>query len=116
MEAVKINPSILDYEDGLERFVNKPELYHRFLKKFVNESVFMDLKKAMVEEDYEAAFQYAHTLKGNTGNLSLVHLYEVTVPLVEALRDEPDVEEAKRLYVEVEAAFTEAIHYLSTIL
>lgn len=106
---------ILDYEDGLERFVNKPELYHRFLEKFQNEPVFEDLRRAMESEDYKMAFQYAHTLKGNTANLSLVRLYRATIPFVEALRDEADVEEAKKLFVTVEKAFLESMEYLKSM-
>lgn len=117
MELWRSNPSVLDYEDGLERFVNKPELYHKFLGKFLEEQVFDNLKKAMEEEDYKSAFQYAHTLKGNTGNLSLTHLYQATIPLVEALRGEqPDVEKAKELYQEVADAFEEAVDFLKEFL
>lgn len=106
---------IIDYEEGLERFVNKPELYHKFLSKFMQESAFVELQKAMAEEDYEAAFRYAHTMKGNTGNLSLVRLYKATIPLVEALRDGADIEGAKKLYGQVETVFEETIAYLKNI-
>ncbi len=107
---------LLDYEDGLVRFVNKPELYHKFLDKFINEPIFEDLKKAMKEGDYQAAFEFAHTMKGNSGNLSLVSLYQYLVPFVEDLRDRTNIPAAIEKFPDVEEVYERTIAYVKKAL
>lgn len=82
----KFQEAGLDLEGSLARFMNKEDLYERFLKKFLDDRNFEDLKNALKDQKYEEAFRYAHTIKGVAGNLGLTPLYEGIQPLVEDLR------------------------------
>ena len=76
----------VDYADGVKRFCGKAELYEKYLGRFPEDENYVGLVDALGANDYEAAFRYAHTLKGIAGNLSLATLYTKICPLVEALR------------------------------
>ncbi|MDD3253967.1 MAG: Hpt domain-containing protein [Lachnospiraceae bacterium] len=101
--------AVLDYADGLKRFSNMEMLYHKHLKKFLTDTTYQQLVDAMQQQDYETAFRQAHTLKGVTGNLSLVGFYDKLIPFVEALRDEADLVQAKAILPELEEAYQAAI-------
>ena len=51
-----------NYEDTVRRLYNE-KLVEKFLFKFEEDPSFENLKKALEEEDLEAAFRAAHTLK-----------------------------------------------------
>lgn len=86
MNRTKLEGAGIDYGGGLRRFSGNAELYEKFLRMFICDKSFEQLEGAVKERDMDAAFSYAHTLKGVTGNLSLNVLYDSLVPLVEDLR------------------------------
>lgn len=106
---------VLDYGDGLKRFSNMAALYHKHLKKFLDDTTYRQLAAAMEEQDYELAFRQAHTLKGVAGNLSLAGLYNQLIPFVEGLRNGADIEQAKALLPKVEAAYLLAIEKIRSL-
>jgi len=68
------------------RFYGDRELYKRlFYGMFADDSLSL-LENAVEKKDYDKAFEYAHSLKGLTGNLGLTPLYKDICYLVEALR------------------------------
>ena len=75
-----------DIEEGLERLGGDEEFYETLLSAFVQENGMGELAEAMEAGDYLRAFEAAHGLKGDTGNLSLTPLYEAVCSLVENLR------------------------------
>ena len=75
-----------DINEGLERLGGDEEFYETLLSAFVQENGMDELAKAMRAGDYRRAFEAAHGLKGDTGNLSLTPLYEAVYSLVENLR------------------------------
>ena len=94
-----------DYEDAIGRMM-KDERIVKFSGMFLRDASFTGLKQAMQEEDFDAAFRMAHTLKGVCQNLSFTALYEPTREITEALRESSrDIELAKRLFPEVEAEY-----------
>ena len=73
--------------DGLEeRFLGDRELILTCFKQFKEEKGFASLKEAVEDQNYQSAFEYAHGLKGVSGNLSLQTLYHAICDLVEHLR------------------------------
>ncbi len=76
----------VDYDSALERFVGRSELYQKFLGKFLDDSVFFNLKENLEKEDAAEAFKCAHTLKGLSANLGLNNISKYVIPLVEVLR------------------------------
>lgn len=75
-----------DIDEGLERLGGDEEFYETLLSGFVQENSMGELTMAMETGDYRRAFEAAHGLKGDTGNLSLTPLYEAVCSLVEDLR------------------------------
>ena len=94
----------IDYNEAEERFSGAIDLFEGFLKEMATINVLSALQKALTEGDIITAFNVAHTLKGNFGNLSVKPLYETITPLVEALRSE-NMLEAQKLYIELEKRY-----------
>lgn len=83
----------------LERFLEDEELYESCIETFYSDTGFNNLGIAILNKQYDAAFNYAHTLKGVTGNMGLTPLYNSIVVLVEALRNKD--------YSQVEMQYTD---------
>lgn len=98
MDKEKLREAGILYDDGLRRFSGYKDLYEKHLGKFPLNPVFAELKEAMDQGDYNAAFAAAHTLKGLSGNLSLQGLYRSLKDFVEFLRGGSDIPAALRLY------------------
>lgn len=77
-----------DYADIAKR-IPDDEMILRFLAKFRQDESYQNLKAALSNEDYTAAFFAVHTLKGVAQNLSFSKLSKVASELTEALRDHP---------------------------
>ena len=59
----------VDMKKTMERFVGDEDLYAECLTKFLSDSSWPLLKNAYEHKEYKEMFEYAHTLKGVTGNL-----------------------------------------------
>lgn len=76
----------IDVEGTLKRMMGNEDLFLRMMRKFPEDHLYADLRKALEEERYDDAFNYAHTLNGVAGNLGLNPIMEADVVLVEKLR------------------------------
>jgi len=76
----------IDFKDACHRFLDNEDLFLQMLKMFPDDPSFSQLKQAIDDNDVEAAFYAAHTLKGVCGNYSMTRLYALNFPLVEELR------------------------------
>lgn len=77
----------IDTKSGIARFNDNEELYKKWLYSFLNDKNYENMLNAINAKNVKDAFNYAHTLKGILGNLSINRLYEDICPLVEELRD-----------------------------
>ncbi len=77
----------IDWKSGLVRCMNDEELYARLLSLFLQDTSFPSAVEALRRNDYSAAFDYLHDLKGSSGNAGLTELYNAVSPLVDALRN-----------------------------
>ncbi|MEG1996257.1 MAG: Hpt domain-containing protein [Oscillospiraceae bacterium] len=75
-----------DIEGIKGRFLGDKELYKNCFNTFLSDKSFAGLGESLKSKDYQKAFEYAHTLKGITGNMGITPLYEVVCTLVEKLR------------------------------
>lgn len=107
MNITKLKAAGVDYNEGLKRYANRPQLYGRFLVEFFENPIFQDLQESLKQCDYKKAFACAHTLKGMSGNLSFTKLYSCICELVELLREHPEDhrEEITKRYEEVEQLY-----------
>lgn len=74
-------------KEALDRVLGDEELYMICLEKFMDDEGFNRLGEFIEEKDIEKAFNESHTLKGVSGNLGLIPLYELLVKIVEQLRE-----------------------------
>ena len=74
-----------DYEGVIGR-IGSEGLVKRFVLKFLDDPSYLNLEKAIQEQNAEEAFRAAHTLKGICLNLGFDRLYKVSAELTEKLR------------------------------
>lgn len=65
----------IDIAGSLARFSNFEPMYLKYLKRFITEPTYDDLKAALASQDFKTIESTAHTLKGITGNLGLTALF-----------------------------------------
>lgn len=102
----------IDIDSGVERFSGNEMLYEKFLHRFADDKSYSELVAALSDDDCSAAFNAAHTLKGVSGNLSLIRLQEIVSEQVEYLRL-GDLDAGKRILEEVSAAYKDILKILS---
>ena len=85
-----------DYADTLQRLCNE-NMVKKFVKKYQDDPTCADLHNAALQQDWEAAFRGAHTLKGVAQNLGFERLYQVSAVLTEAMRGEKPLEDRSLL-------------------
>lgn len=93
-----------NYAATMPRFVGKEALYMRFLTMFFADDSYETLGSMLAAQDWKAAFEAAHTLKGVAGNMGLTPLYDVVCTLLELLRAGGRQEDAAHydaLYAEI---------------
>ncbi|MEG1427094.1 MAG: Hpt domain-containing protein [Oscillospiraceae bacterium] len=82
----KLRKDGADIEGAMDRFLGDTELYETCFSLFLQDEAFGKLGEALAEKDDQKAFEYAHTLKGVTGNMGLTPLYQAICSMVEDLR------------------------------
>lgn len=75
-----------DYQNTMDRFMGNESLYLRILEMLFADENLQKLGNALSNQEYPAAFEAAHTLKGVVGNLGLTPLYDAVCAVVEPLR------------------------------
>ncbi len=75
-----------DYNEIISRLMNERIIY-KFVLKFKDDPSFDLLIKSFSQNDTEAAFRAAHTMKGVCSNLGFGTLYAYSSELTECLRD-----------------------------
>ena len=74
----------------VEKELESADLVKRFLRKFLDDGSFSELRIAMAGDNRGKAFRAAHTLKGVSGSLSLTRLHSSASQLAELLRAESE--------------------------
>lgn len=69
-----------------ERFLDDESFYHSCLRKMIADENFEKLGNALREQNAEAAFVCAHTLKGVISNMGLQRMYGIICEMIEPLR------------------------------
>lgn len=91
-----------DVDTTLKRFMGNETIYLKFIRKFLDDKNYEVIETSLAQNDYEAAFTGAHSLKGVAGNLGLNPVYEAASEMSELLRnvkstgvDAEELQEAK---------------------
>lgn len=75
-----------DYKTTMTRFLGNEALYLKFLDMLFKDDNYDKLGAALKAENYEEAFNAAHTLKGVVGNMGLTPFFNAVCDIVEPLR------------------------------
>lgn len=75
-----------DVDATMDHFIGDEELFESCMEQFIQDEGFAGVKEAIEKEDYKAAFEYAHALKGVAGNLGLTPLFHEISAMVESFR------------------------------
>ena len=104
----------VDVDDCLNRFLNKDELFFRFMKKYLEDNNVEKLGEALECGDVSEAFKVAHALKGVAGNLSFAAILDPLVPFVEVLRA-GSMEGADNVYAQIKEAHQRIVAQIKTL-
>ena len=83
-----IDKAYVNYEEGLNRLRNNVSLYKRMLGMILASDEFGKFDAFLDSGDIKGAADSAHAIKGMTGNLSLTALFDISVELMNTLREE----------------------------
>ena len=97
-----------DYNSTMARFMGKEAMYLKLLDKLFKDDNLEKLGTALEQQDYEAAFAAAHTLKGVVGNMGLTPLFNAVCAIVESLRKREVPEDYNVLYQIIQTGFLQA--------
>ncbi|MEG2957775.1 MAG: Hpt domain-containing protein [Christensenellaceae bacterium] len=89
-----------DITGAMGRFLNDVDLYKTCFQICLEDEAFEKLGQAIAAMEYDNAFEYAHALKGITGNMGLMPLYQVIHCMVEDLRRK-EYDNLQSLYAEI---------------
>jgi len=79
----------INTKDGLNRVNNNKELYQKLLLKFYNNNINLieQLKKSYKTNNSENALKLIHTIKGVSGNIGAIELFEATKEIETTLKN-----------------------------
>ena len=97
-----------DYGATMSRFVNREDMYLRFLDMLFQDENMQKLGDALRAEDLKAAFEAAHTLKGVVGNMGLTPLFSAVCTIVEPLRLKERRTDYMEMYEVIQKEFNRA--------
>lgn len=112
MNRYKLVKAGIEVNDGIRRFNHQKDIYEELLMTFPEDENFDKMLAAIHEGKVEEAFRAAHSLKGVTGNLSMVRLHERLLPLVELLRN-GSLEQVEQLLAPVTECYKETIRAIT---
>lgn len=98
----------VDYAPTMERFMGNEKLYIRLLDMFFKDDNMQKLGTAISQQDYTAAFEAAHTLKGVVGNMGITPLYTAVCAMVEPLRIRENRSDYPDLYQVIKTEYEKA--------
>ena len=76
----------IDYDEGLEKFLQSKDLYDGLLKDFLTDNSFDEAKIAVENKDSEGVIRTIHAMKSVTGTLCMNKLYLKCCDIVDAVR------------------------------
>ena len=101
----------INYDKGLNRFMDDKELYDSTLLLFLEDKTMKQADKALKDGDYSALFEAMQAFKGLTGNLDITDCYILSGDIVEMLRPQKEInkELLSSRYQELKDAYNKAI-------
>lgn len=102
------------YDDVLS-CLGKEELIKKVLNMLPKDENIKNLEAALKEDNYEAAFRCAHTLKGVGASLRLGELSAIAGELTEVLRDRQYSDDIQPLFEDLKACNEKLCQYIDDL-
>ena len=81
-----------DYDNAVYRFLGNEQMYHKFLKKLLDDTCYEQIVQGIVRGSASDVFTAAHTLKGVAANLGITPVHQLASQITEATRDKADAD------------------------
>lgn len=104
----------VNVEETLRRFMNNEMLMIKFLRKFVDDENMNKLRTLIAAKHYNEVLPVAYTLKGVSGNLGFVKLYEIFSRMCQDCRND-QYEDLDELFGQAEANYSKAVEAIKKI-
>lgn len=104
----------IDQKGAMERFANNIVLYKKYLFKFHTDLNMSNTIDAFAQKDYQQAYFNVHTLKGTSGNLGLVKVFEVTSTISMLLKEGKN-QEAEDVLPSLKSAYDDICAFIATL-
>lgn len=104
----------VNVEETLRRFMNNEMLMIKFLRKFVDDENMNKLRTLIADKYYNEVLPVAHTLKGVSGNLGLIKLYEIFSRMCQDCRND-QYEDLDGLFAQAEANYSKVVEAIKKI-
>ncbi len=102
-----------NYNEVISRLINE-KLIMKYLKKFLDDGHFQQLKKSVEEQDFETAYRSAHTLKGLCLSLGFETMRKPVTELTEELRA-GKTENAEVYITAIEPMYADIIRWIGEL-
>ena len=76
----------INYEENISRFAGNENIYIKFLKRFLEDNTYNNLKQAYSQKSYEDIEKYSHMLKGLAANLGINRIFLLSNEIVQNVR------------------------------
>lgn len=76
----------VDVEATLKRFMGREAIFMKFIMKFADDQSCVGIREGLENQDAQAAFEHAHSLKGVSGNLGISSVYHLAAQISDLLR------------------------------
>ena len=73
----------INYQENIARFAGNENIYIKFLKRFLEDNTYNNLKQAYSQKSYEYIEKYAHMLKGLAANLGINRIFLLSNEIVQ---------------------------------
>lgn len=83
----------VDVDATLKRFMGREAIFMKFILKFADDGSCKEIRKGLENQDIQAAFERAHSLKGVAGNLGIIPVYTLAAQISDLLRGKHQIEE-----------------------
>ena len=105
----------VNVEETLRRFMNNEMLMIKFLRKFVDDENMNKLRTLIADKHYNEVLPVAHTLKGVSGNLGLIKLYEIFSRMCQDCRND-QYEDLDGLFAQAEANYSKVVEAIKILM
>ena len=74
------------YENVSSRMMGNQKLVEKFVRKFLDDPTYEQIKEAVDKMDYDEILRTTHTMKGIASNLEFTHLQQKSAKAVDMIR------------------------------